>query len=213
MKFQIKINDLQTVEEIPDYWTSEDYIQLLEKLDYPDGKTAPKDSLRELLMMALTDFEPNEAAAVVLEYKLADQLGEGQIQQISNDMLLDKIVEEYPEIGLQSTLFHINQLLYKAFNGKFPNTRATVISCSITALDKSDDSPVSKEKALKLLAFGLSESNLIKRLFGQKLEGASPFPEAEDILWELSSTDKNDYKTLTSAYKLLSMSRLRDFDA
>jgi hypothetical protein len=169
-------------------------------MDYPDAEKGPKENLMELLLMAITDFEPNEAAAIILDYKLADQLGEGQIQQISNDMLLDKIVEEYPEIGLQSTLFHINQLLYKAFNGKFPNTRATVIDCSIAPLDKSEGSPISKEKALKLLAGGLSESNLIKRLFGQQLEGANPFPEAEDILWELSTTDKHDYKILTSEY-------------
>jgi hypothetical protein len=40
--------------------------------------------------MADTDFEP-ESAAIVLDYKLSDSLNEGQIQQISNDMLIDKI--------------------------------------------------------------------------------------------------------------------------
>jgi hypothetical protein len=60
--------------------------------------------------MAITDFEPNEAA-IVLDYKLSDSLNEGQIQQISNDMLIDKISEEYPEndagsfISYQSTAF------------------------------------------------------------------------------------------------------------
>jgi hypothetical protein len=200
MKFQIKINNLKTMEEISEYWTSEDYIQLLEKLDYPDAENAPKDTLRELLMMALTDFEPNEAAAIVLDYKLSGSLNEGQVQQISHDMLLDKIAEEYPEIGLQSTLFHINQLLYKAFNGKFPNTKATLIDCSIKSLEKSEDSLFSKEQALKLLAGGLSDSNLIKRLFAQQLEGTNPFPEAEDILWELNTTDNHHFKILTSEY-------------
>jgi hypothetical protein len=61
--------------------------------------------------MAITDFEPNEAAAIVLDYKLSDSLNEGQIQ-ISNDMLIDKISEEYPEI-MQAPLYHINQLLFK----------------------------------------------------------------------------------------------------
>jgi hypothetical protein len=60
-----------------------------------------------------TDFEPNEAAAIVLDYKLSDSLNEGQIQQISNDMLIDKISEEYPEIAMQAPLYHINQLLLK----------------------------------------------------------------------------------------------------
>jgi hypothetical protein len=62
--------------------------------------------------MAITDFEPNEAAAIVLDYKLSDSLNE-EIQQISNDMLIDKISEEYPEIAMQAPLYHINQLLLK----------------------------------------------------------------------------------------------------
>jgi hypothetical protein len=73
----------------------------------------PKENLSELLSMAITDFEPNEAAAIVLDYKLSDSLNEGQIQQISNDMLIDKISEEYPEIAMQAPLYHINQLLLK----------------------------------------------------------------------------------------------------
>jgi hypothetical protein len=80
--------------------------------------------------MAITDFEPNEAAAIVLDYKLSDSLNEGQIQQISNDMLIDKISEEYPEIAM-APLYHINQLLFKAYNGKFPNAKATVMEFSV----------------------------------------------------------------------------------
>lgn len=78
-------------------------------------------------MMAITDFEPKEAAAIVLENKLSEELIKGQVEQISNDMLLDKISEEYPEINLHSRLFHFNQLLFKAFNGKFPPIRAGLI--------------------------------------------------------------------------------------
>jgi hypothetical protein len=67
--------------------------------------------------MAITDFEPNEAAAIVLDYKLSDSLNEGQIQ-ISNDMLIDKISEEYPEIAMALYIISINR--FKAYNGKFP---------------------------------------------------------------------------------------------
>ena len=127
MNYQITINNANTVDEIEAYWTKEDYIKLLEKFDYPDAADADAASLRELLFMAISDFEARDAAAIVLEYKLAQDLNEGQIQQISNDMLLDKVCEEYPEIGLHSTLFHINQLLFKAYNGTFPNAKATII--------------------------------------------------------------------------------------
>lgn len=202
MKFQIIINNSKTIEEVQAYWSNEDYIQLLEKFNYPDADKAEKNSLRELLMMAITDFEPNEAAAVLLEYKLADQLNEGQIEQISNDMLLDKIAEEYPEISLHATLYHINQLLFKAFNGKFPNTKATSIDFSIKPIDNKEDIEFTKEVVLKLWSSGLSDGNLIKRLFTEQMTGNTAFPEAEDIIWELKSVDKESFSMLTSEYWL-----------
>ncbi len=202
MKFQIKINSFKTLDEVSDYWTTADYIQLLDLFGFPDAESASEDSLKELLQMAITDYEPNEAAAIVLEYKLSDDLNKGQIEQISNDMLLDKIAEEYPEINLHGTLFHINQLLYKAFNGKFPKTKASQFECTITPLDKKEPIEFTKEVTLKLLNEGLSESNLIKRLFGDKMTGNTYFPEAEDILWELETKDGENFKILTSEYWL-----------
>ncbi|MBA3899574.1 MAG: hypothetical protein H0X62_05065 [Bacteroidetes bacterium] len=202
MKFKIEINNTTTIEEVNDYWSTVDYIKLLEKFDYPDAEKASKDTLKELLSMAITDFEPNEAAAIVLEYKLSEELNEGQIHQISNDMLLDKIAEEYPEISLHSTLFHINQLLYKAFNGKFPNTKATLIDCSIKPLEDYGKINFTKEMVLKLLGPGLSDSNLIKRLFTEQMSENKPFEEAENIIWELKNEANQNFKILTSEYWL-----------
>lgn len=202
MNFQVKINSFKTLDEVKEYWSNEDYIQLLDLFSFPDAASASPDSLRELLLMAITDFEPNEAAAIVLEYKLSEELNQGQIEQISNDMLLDKISEEYPEIHLHSRLFHINQLLFKAFNGKFPNIKASQFECEITPLEENGDFKLTKEAILKLLAEGLSDSNLIKRLFTEKMSTNIPFPEAEDILWDIESKDGKTYKILTSEYWL-----------
>ena len=202
MNYQITINSANTVDQIEEYWTNEDYIKLLEKFDYPDASDADAASLQELLFMAISDFEAKDAAAIVLEYKLSEDLNEGQIQQISNDMLLDKVCEEYPEIGLHSTLFHINQLLYKAYNGTFPNAKATVMEFSITPSEGKNEKELTKENVLKLLNNGLSDSNLIKRLFDLPMNENAPFPEAEDIVWDLTTTNDVDYVLTTSEYWL-----------
>jgi hypothetical protein len=202
MKFNISINSARTVEEVPEYWTSEDYVELLERFNYPDAEKGSKETLQELLLMAITDFEPNEAAAIILDYKLAGKLGEGQIQQISNDMLLDRISEEYPDISLHATLFHINQLLFKAFNGKFPNTKATLVDLTIKPAADGQETDLTKEAVLILLDAGISDSNLIKRLFGEQMTGSKPFPEAENIIWELKTTGHQQYQVLTSDYWL-----------
>ena len=200
MKYKIEIENIEIVDEIENYWTNDDYVALLEKFDYPDGSKAEKNSLKELLFMAISDFEPREAAVIVLEYKLSDQLTEGQIQQVSVDMLIDKVCEEYREIGLHSTLFHINQLLFKAYNGKFPNSKATVIGCKISSLEGENLDKLTKENILKLFANGLSDSNIINRLFDQAMHFNAAFPEADDILWDLETRDNINFKLTTSEY-------------
>lgn len=202
MNYQITIKKAYTVDEIEGYWTSDDYIKLLEKFDYPDAGDSDPATLKELLFMAISDFEPKDAAVIALEYKLSENLNEGQIQQVSNDMLLDKVCEEYPEIGLHATLFHVNQLLFKAYNGTFPNAKATIIECSFVPLEEESKIELTKESILKLLNNGLSGSNLIKRLFDLPMTENLPFPEAEDILWEVRSTDNSNFTIITSEYWL-----------
>ncbi|WP_456314031.1 hypothetical protein [Pseudomonas shirazensis] len=197
MNYQIAIKNIDTVNEVEGYWSDEDFVQLLEKFNYPDGATAEKSSLPELLEMAISDYEPNEAAEIVLKYKFADRLGDGQIEQISHNMLIDKVCEEYPEIDMQGTLFHINQLLFKAYNGKFPNAKASIVHFSITPTD-GEAQKLTPENVLKLLNNGLSDRNLIKRLFENQISQNIPFPEAEAIIWELTTEDNVNYDLVTS---------------
>ena len=201
MKFSIKLNSAETVEEIDNYWSNQDYINLLELYNFPDAKTIKPENLREMLFMAISDFEPNEAAEILLTYKLAERLNEGQIAQISNDMLLDKICEEYPEIDLHFDLFNINQLLFKAYNGKFPNAKATVVDFSIISADGFEDE-ITKEIVLKSLNNGISDSNLIKRLFTEKMSTDEEFEEAKDIIWKLTKNDDSNFTLITSEYWL-----------
>ncbi|KUO67964.1 MAG: hypothetical protein APF83_12855 [Lutibacter sp. BRH_c52] len=199
MKYNIKINSIKTVDEIPGYWTTEDYLQLLEKYNFPDAGTAKKETLHELLLMAITDFEPKEAAIIVLTHKLGDLLTEGQIEQISNDMLVDTVCEEYPEIALQYALYNCNQLLYKAFNGTFPSANATIIDCAITPIVGSPAIKITKEMLLKLFSNGLSDRNILKRLFSEQMNENADFPEAEGIVWNLESKDLINFSVSTSA--------------
>lgn len=195
MKYHIIINSVKTVEEFKEAWTNADYIELLERFGFPDGKNSKPEELQELLFMAISDFEGHEAAAILLDYKLSEHLNEGQIDQMSHDMLLDNISEEYSDISLHHELFNINQLLHKAYNGTFPNAKATVIDFEITP-----NEDVTKEVMLKVLDTTLANSNVIKRLFSDQLAGTEAFDEAEDIVWELKSTGDNSYTMSTSEY-------------
>ncbi|MEB2776813.1 hypothetical protein SYJ56_15915 [Algoriphagus sp. D3-2-R+10] len=199
MNYHIIINKVSTVDELPESWSNQDLIALLDRFGFPDAAKSNPAELRELLTMAISDFEPSEAAAILLDYRLSDELNEGQIEQISHDMLLDKISEEYPVIGLHHQLFNINQLLHKAYNGKFPSAKATIAELNIRSED-SDAEAVTKEIVLKALQHTLNDSNLIKRLFTDHLLGKVKFEEADSIIWELSYLGENQYRLTTSEY-------------
>lgn len=197
MKVNIQIKSIYSIEEIPNYWTNEDYVTLLDTFGFEDGKSLNPENLFEMLQMAISDFEPNEAAKIILSYKLSDDLNEGQIDQISNDMLIDKVCEEYPEIHLHKHLFSINQLLYKAYNGTFPNAKASLIKFSVS---DNEAETLSKSDVLKAFNNGLNDSNLIRRLFDESMTTEAEFPDAESIIWELNVSDKTNFELITSEY-------------
>lgn len=200
MIYSIKIKNITIIDEIEGAWTKNDFVQLLEKFEYPDAKNLKETELKEYLFMAISDFEPPEAAAILLDYKLGEVLNEGQIDSLSHEMLLDKISEEYPVIELHHDLFNINQLLYKAYNGTFLNAKCCIIDFEITSVNKVEIVEITKEIVLKAISKGLSERCLIKRLFNDQLESETTFEEAEGILWKLTVQADGSYKAITSEY-------------
>jgi hypothetical protein len=199
MKVKVSIQDLKTVNEFDFYWKNEDYIKLLDEFDFPGADKSKPEDLVELLFMAISDFEPDEAARILLNYKLGEELNEGQIQTISHEMLKDKVAEEYREPALHLDLFCINQLLFKAYNGKFPNTEASIIDLEVIP-SKSDEKELNKEILIKALSAGLKDNNLIKRLFEEQLIGNEEFTDAAKTIWRVEHPSGNTYRLFTSNY-------------
>lgn len=179
------------------YWTHDDYINLLDALDFPDAKDANPDDLRELLEMAINDFEPHESAEIILTYKLNEHLSRGQIQQLSHEMADADEAEEHADIALHLPLFNINQLLHKAYNGVFPNAKATAIDIELN-IKGDEDLAVTKEIALKAICLGLSDQSLIPRLFEAQINGKAAFQDAAKVIWALHHLGKNKYTLITS---------------
>jgi hypothetical protein len=198
MKYAIKIHKISTVDELSDVWNVEDFKALLRRFDFANNDVNDIKELRELLFMAIADKDPSKAAAIVLDYKLSTHLNKGQIDSLSYEMLVDKISEEYPKISLHKELFSVNQLLYKAFNGKFPNTKATIVDFDITPLFHADKK-ITKEIVLKCFSKNLDSHNIILRLFGKQLNGEEEFLEADDIIWDLQQNETS-FRLITSEY-------------
>lgn len=199
MKINVNISGVTTVNELDNYWSNEDRIKLLEEFGYPDASSAKSNEILELLHMAITDFEPADAAKILLNFKLGEHLNEGQIQSLSYEMMADKIAEEYPDPALHYDLFNINQLLFKAYNGKFPNTEATVIQMELH-LDSKETAEINKEIIIKVLCQGLSDRNIINRLYTDQVSGRAAFEDAEKIIWQIGDKGNDTYEIITSNY-------------
>lgn len=197
MQFLIKINEVKTTEELDGAWSFPDYKALLNRFDMPDADTIKDNELKDFLYMAINEFDPREAAAIVLDYKLGEQLTAGQIDNISLEMLSEKMAEKYTEIDLHKALFEVNQLLYKAYNGKFPHIEVNVIDFEMKSKDNAGIE-LNKELVLKALVHGLSDNNLLLRLLGDQLEGKVPFPEADGIVWVLNDKGSDRFEVITS---------------
>lgn len=199
MKIVVKIVGIKYVNEIDTYWSNQDFTALLKMFDYPDADEVSPDELKEMLYMSISDFEPEEAAQILLTYKLGNQLNKGQIQSLSNEMIDDKVAEEYPEPELHFDLFNINQLLFKAYNGTFPNTEASIIEIEINK-DEAAPFEMTEEIMTKLVSDGLTETSILNRLYADQIGGKVPFKDAAKFIWLLTKKNKNSYDLLTSRY-------------
>jgi len=199
MNYNLKIIEIKSITEIQGYWTNDDYINLLEEFDYSESKDLDPLELRELLEMAISDFEPNESAEILLRYKLNEKLSKGQIQNLSNEMVEDNESEEYPDIALHYPLFNINELLHKSYNGIFPKAKATKIEIQFDFPDNADV-VVTKELVLCMIGKLLRKENLIIRMYEKELSGKKRFEDAEKIIWTLVKNADNGYTLITSDY-------------
>lgn len=197
MIYLVKINSVKTVDELEGSWTNDDFTELLKRFDYADAGNIKQNELEEFLFMAISDFDPDEAAAIVLDYKLSEVLAQGQIDNLSHEMTREKVSENYSDIYIHKILFNINELLFKAYNGKFPHTNAVIVEFEIKAAHE-DDTEITKELVLKALSNGLLDNNLINRLFKDQLDGNAAFPEAEGIIWDLQHKSGDQYVMTTS---------------
>jgi hypothetical protein len=199
MKLHLTINAVKTVNQLENYWTTADYINLLKEFDYEDAAQIPENDALEYLQLCITDLLPEHAAEVVLAYKLSDHLSQGQIQNLSHEMQGDKVAEDYSDPALHFDLFNINQLLYKAYNGKFPNTEASIITVAMTSA--SGVLPqLNKEIVVKAVNAGLVKGNIINRLYHDELSGEVEFKEAAKVIWKFKMLDPNMVEILTSKY-------------
>ena len=216
--FNVHIAKFSNLTEIKGVWSSEDFKALLEIMEYEDHEGLSYEELLEVCMMSLQDLKPEKAAEIVLRYKMSDSLKEGQIKNLSVEMLDEKLWEEYADHSLHERLFNVGSLLYMAFPRSFPKPDAVSIKIEITA----ENEPAKKLLAgaldesflLRLISGGMDEHSLLHRMFEDHLKGPS-FYEASNIVWIVNSdsmdNDKRNVEIISSGCWLDPLEHINTF--
>ena len=185
-EFSVEVIDADVLEEIPDTWQPSDFRALLEEMDFGSTADLVDEEAREMCIMSLQDLDPEDAAAVLLRYRLSAQLKGGQIENVSNEMLDEKMWEEYASVELHEQMFNVASLLYRAFPRVVPEPDAVRVDLDVTANNEAASKilrdGMDEACLARLLADGMPDTAVLRRLYAEQLSGA-PFPEASTLIW------------------------------
>lgn len=217
--FSIHPTSFKVINELPNAWSNTDYQKLLEIMDYGDTSGLNPNELKEMCLLSISDNEPEEAAKLILEYIFRDRLNAGQSDNISNEMVEEKIWEEYADLSMHEEFFNATQILFDAYNGKFPHPEAVVMQIEFTAKNPKSIAVFESDieaNLIRLITSGMPENTLIKRLFDDQLNGED-FPDAKDIIWQYKKTategDKLVFEIISSTYWFHDFKYIETYDA
>lgn len=204
--FKVEILSFVKISEIDNAWTADDYKALLSMMDIAEdelGGTSESD-LREMCLMSLNDFEHHESAKFLLAHIFKDEITAGKIDQLSHQMIENKLWEEHADSAYHWSLFKAYGLLRKAYNGIFKEPTGVKFTIKITTNTKElfEIFDLSLHAVLvRLLSNGLTETAILNRLYEEQISGEK-FPDAKNILWllkEISRTEQERRYEITTS--------------
>lgn len=185
--FRVSVSSVKVVHDMPGTWSDDGYRKLLAQLEVDNVDGASSGDLLELVLMALQDMEPDDAADAVLAYKLQGDISAGARRNIVQDMLEgQKPWEEVADITLHSRIFSAAVLLHKTFPASYTQPDMMQVLLDITALVPEAKEVLSRPPTAsfiaRLLADAMDTHSILERLFDEQLVSQS-FPEARSIVW------------------------------
>ena len=185
-RYGVLVQELKEIHGLPDGWTSRNLTDLLERLDYDDAASIAEGDLMDMASLALSELEPEAAAALLLEMRLGERLRPGQRQNMAEEMKDERLWEEYADLSCHEELFNVACMLYATFTSQFPEPDVTRLRLKIRALNADSEANLRSLTApflARLLDDGMHDQNSLRRLFDEQIDG-DHFPEAEELIWK-----------------------------
>ncbi|MBU0945542.1 MAG: hypothetical protein KJ804_02380 [Proteobacteria bacterium] len=205
-EFNVEILSLVKISAIENAWMADDYKALLSMMDIGEDELGgmSESELKEMCLMSLNDFEHHESAKFLLRHIFKDEITEGKIDQLSHQMVENKLWEEHADSAYHRSLFNAYELLREAYNGIFKEPTGVKFTIKITSNIKDSfdifDSSL-HAVIVRLLSNGLAEDAILTRLYEEQISGKN-FSDAKNILWilkEISITETERQYEITSS--------------
>jgi hypothetical protein len=195
-RYEVRVIRFDVLEQLDGAWVNDDFLALLDAMEYGDTATISSDELRDMCVLSLQDLEPRAAAALILRHKLGNLLSDGEIRNMSNEMLDEKLWEEHADMTLHEALFNIGSLLYLAFPLTCPEPDAVRVKLAVSAVNAPAraalSGTLSESFVVRLLGDGMDRNAVLHRRFGEQLVG-SAFPEADKVIWTVCSQSAGEH--------------------
>lgn len=218
--FNVRILNFSNLQEIEDAWEADDFKALLDAMEYGDRTGISDGELREYCLMSLQDQEPEEAAYLVLRHVIGDALRDGQLRNMANEMLEEKLWEEYVDPAFHERLFNVGSLLYATMPRIFPKPDAVRVKLEVTSSNAASaellTGSLNESFLVRLLADGMDDHAVLHRLYGEQLKGQS-FPNADEVVWivrtEAVGKEVLEIEVIGSGYWLDALERSEAYES
>ncbi len=186
-EFQVECVQWTQIRALPGDWPPARLMSLLDSLEV-EG-VAESDAL-EMTLMALQDRDLDEAADAVLQAVFGETMRRGVRDNLSHEIADDRPWEDFADLSQQAGIFSAVVLLQQAFPQRIARPDAVSITARVqtasgTGMAWLDTDTVDPALMLRILAAGMDERAMLRRVFDESLAG-SDFPEAAGILWQVS---------------------------
>ena len=188
IKISVKPISTEKVNRLQNSWSIDDYKAIIELLGGEYSNLEPAE-VEEYMHMIISDNEVTESAYEILNYALGEHLSEGQLRNLANEMEEDKMWEEYPDMAFHREIFKVNQLLFRAYNGKVPKGEALILKLKVRSSDAEYNALLLAKDAdaiFRIILAGTDSHSKLHRLFD--VDAAREYiDEAQHILWHINA--------------------------
>jgi len=208
--FHVSLLSSDEVHSLNGEWGHEALRKILELADADDIGEIANDELEEICLMSLQDIGNQRAGEIVLEAVFGEGMRPGVRQNLVDDLQEDQPWNDFAEVSQQRGIFVAVCLLHKAFPTRYGTPDATRLTIRVQAETSAGLASIDPRQSawlVRLLACGLSDDNIVHRLYGDELKKGE-FTEASGLIWGAEIVEEPAEGALVWTMSIIASSQL-----